>query len=363
MKDRAMYSRISIRNFRGIETLDASGFRRINLIMGRNNSGKTTFLESLLLLGGATNPQFATTLGPLRGQRFDKGHPDSTWRPLFHDLDPIVPIEISGYWEEQHRELELRIESRESPNSIELLGSSIESVGILAATTKSSVVGALRLLSKDPVGNPVSAEVTSDPDSGAITTSGSFRSAHVRTSLLAARSYPSQARDAHQFSSILKNKHDEDIVEALRIIEPRVKRIEVLSEPSGPSIYLDIGLDTLVPLAVCGEGTVRLFSIILELVASRDGVLLIDEIDNGLHYSVMPKLWKLLGELVWKHNVQVFGTTHNDDIIRSALEAFVDKEGTLGLFRIDQRGDRHVMASYSDEAMKGILEDHFEVRG
>ena len=70
-----MYSRISIKNFRGIESLDASGFRRINVIVGRNNSGKTTFLESLLLLGGATNPQFATTLGPFARPAIRKGYP------------------------------------------------------------------------------------------------------------------------------------------------------------------------------------------------------------------------------------------------------------------------------------------------
>ena len=134
------------------------------------------------------------------------------------------------------------------------------------------------------------------------------------------------------------------------------KRIEVLSEPSGPSIYLDIGLDTLVPLAVCGEGMVRLFSIILELVASRNGVLLIDEIDNGLHYSVMPKLWELLGELVEKHQVQVFGTTHNDDIMRSALEAFAGQRGDARTIpdRQARRPSRHGrLQRGSDE---GVLE-------
>ena len=117
------------------------------------------------------------------------------------------------------------------------------------------------------------------------------------------------------------------------------------------------------PLAVGGEGLVRLFSIIVELTASRRGVLLIDEIDNGLHYSVMPNLWKLLGDLVEKHQVQVFGTTHNDDVIRSALEVFAGKAGRLGLFRIDQRGDRHVMVAYNEEAMESVREVPFEVRG
>src|SRR5262249_11581485 len=109
MRECAMYSRISIRNFRGIASLDASGFRRINLIMGRNNSGKTTFLESLFLLGGATNPLFPTTLGQLRGQRLGGTYPDPVWRPLFHNLDPRVPVEIRGQWAEERRERTLRI--------------------------------------------------------------------------------------------------------------------------------------------------------------------------------------------------------------------------------------------------------------
>ena len=50
-------------------------------------------------------------------------------------------------------------------------------------------------------------------------------------------------------------------------------------------------------------------------------------------------------------------------MMRSALEGFSRTEGMLGLFRIDKRGERDVMVSYSEEAMKGILEDHFEVRG
>jgi hypothetical protein len=181
--------------------------------------------------------------------------------------------------------------------------------------------------------------------------------------MLSARAYPALARDAEYFGSLVSEKRDRAVVEAVKIFEPSVRRIEVVSEPSGPSIHLDIGLDALVPLATCGEGMVRLFSIILELIASRDGAVLIDQIDNGLHYILMPSVWRLFAELAEKHNVQVFGTTHSDDIIRSALDVFADTVGMFGLFRIDKRGDRHVMVGYSDEAMHGVREVRFEVRG
>jgi AAA domain, putative AbiEii toxin, Type IV TA system/AAA ATPase domain len=358
-----MYLKVSIRNFRGIESLDASGFRRINLILGRNNSGKTTFLESLFLLGGATNPQFATSLGQLRGQRSGNTNLEGMWRSLFHRLNPRIPVEIRGRWAEEPRDREIRIEGVEVSTYIGTIDPSLEGENGVAAVTPESVFGGLCLRSSDASGNELITRTTFDHGSSRVIINGARRADVIRTTMLSARALTSSARDAQQFSSLRKTKRDKEVIDALRIIEPNLQAIEVLSEPNGPSIYLDIGLDTLVPLAVCGEGMVRLFSIILELIASRNGVLLIDEIDNGLHYNIMPKLWKLLGELVEKHEVQVFGTTHSDDIIRSALEAFVDKEGTLGLFRIDKRGDRHAMVGYSDEAMKGVLEDHFEVRG
>jgi AAA15 family ATPase/GTPase len=77
----------------------------------------------------------------------------------------------------------------------------------------------------------------------------------------------------------------------------------------------------------------------------------------------MQPLWSLLKTLSVKHNVQIFGTTHNDEMMRSALEAFAGTEGTLGLFRIDRRGDRHVMVGYSDETLEAVREVPFEVKG
>ena len=358
-----MYSRISIKNFRGIGSLEVDGLRRINLMVGRNNSGKTTFLEGLFLLGGANDPRYATVLGQLRGQRYEEGRPDQVWRSLFHNMDPKASPEISGHWAQELRERVLTVQALDVSSytgSFELPNGGGSGV---AAVTPEFLFGGVQFRTTDSEGNVTAVQATLDPNSGTVLLGGARRPDVVRTTLLGARNYPDQVRDAQTFSSLRKVKGELDILEALTIIEPRVQRIEVLSEITGPSIYLDVGLEALVPLAVCGEGLVRLFSITVELAASRNGVLLIDEIDNGLHYSVMPHLWQLLGQLVEKHDVQIFATTHNDEILRTALEAFRGLPGVLGLFRIDKRGDRHVMVGYDDEAMAAVLDVHFEVRG
>jgi hypothetical protein len=285
------------------------------------------------------------------------------WRPVFHNLDPRIPVEILGQRVGERRERKLRIEAPEVSSFADSYRPSSEGEVGIAAATQDFDIGGLQLLYTGAHGNEIITTSIFDPKSGNIDAPSKDRDDFVRTTLLSARAYSSMARDAQQFSLLLKTKQERDVLEGMHIIDRSVQRIEVVSEPSGPSIHLDIGLDTLVPLAVSGEGLVRLFSIIVELTASRNGVLLVDEIDNGFHYSMMPDLWKLLRELAEKQNVQLFGTTHNDEIMRSALDVFAESEGILGLFRIDRRDDRHVMVGYSDEAMEAVRSVPFEVRG
>ncbi len=358
-----MYTRISIKNFRAIASLEATDLRPINLIVGRNNCAKTTFLEALFLLGGAPDPRLPTTLGILRGQRLNRISSDQFWRPLFHNFNPGVLVNICGIWNGQPQQRNLEIEALLEQSPTGLTGfSGGEDVGV-ASTMPDLAVHELHLATTGMDGRESSGSAIFESNEGRIRYQGRRGKDMPPTTFLSARRYPSSAHEARRLSAILKNKEDRLVTEALRLIGPDVQRVEVVLDADEPSVYLDIGLPSLVPLSVSGEGMVRLFSIIVELIESRDGVLLIDEIDNGLHHTVMPKLWKLLGELVQKHHVQVFGTTHNDEMMRLALEAFAGTEGTLGLFRIDKRGDRHVMVGYSDEAMEAVLEIPYEVRG
>jgi AAA15 family ATPase/GTPase len=134
-------------------------------------------------------------------------------------------------------------------------------------------------------------------------------------------------------------------------------------ESGAPAIYCDLGFPALAPLAVCGDGVVRLFSFVVELTAVKGGVLLIDEIDAGLHYSVMVPFWRALRKLADEHDVQIFATTHNDNLIRSAMAAFDDDLSWLCLFRLDRRKQGIVAVRYDEEALATARDERFEVRG
>jgi AAA15 family ATPase/GTPase len=128
-------------------------------------------------------------------------------------------------------------------------------------------------------------------------------------------------------------------------------------------IMADTGGERLIPLAVTGDGMIKLFNISVLVAASEGGVVLIDEIDNGLHHSVMQPFWKALLKMATDHNVRILATTHNDELLRNAIEAFGDDLSVLELYRLDRVGDRVEAVSYSEEALAAKRELDIEVRG
>jgi ABC-type multidrug transport system ATPase subunit len=96
----------------------------------------------------------------------------------------------------------------------------------------------------------------------------------------------------------------------------------------------DIGIGRLIPLPLLGEGTVRLLEILLAISTTRDGVVLIDEIENGLHYSVLKKVWKAIAQYARKSNSQIVTTTHSWESIEAARE----KMGSTGIQILDFGG-------------------------
>lgn len=82
-------------------------------------------------------------------------------------------------------------------------------------------------------------------------------------------------------------------------------------------VYVDIGLTQLIPLGLFGDGVRRLLSIILSISNSKNGIVLIDELENGLHHSALEKTWKYIIELANNYNVQLFITTHNIETLKA----------------------------------------------
>ena len=118
-----------------------------------------------------------------------------------------------------------------------------------------------------------------------------------------------------------------------------------------------------VPLRSLGDGATRLFGVALALAGSRNGFLVIDEVENGIHHSVHDAFWRMILRAAEKNNIQVFATTHSFDCVRGfarAAAASPECEGVL--VRLEKSGERTRAVVYSKEELKTAAEQGIEVR-
>jgi AAA15 family ATPase/GTPase len=157
------------------------------------------------------------------------------------------------------------------------------------------------------------------------------------------------------------------VTKALNIIEPKVERISQIKDDTSTSRFLIRLSDQKkpVPLRSMGDGINRILTIILAMVNCENGYLLIDEFENGLHYSVQEKLWKIIFHLAERLNIQVFVTTHSNDTIR-AFENIVNQNEIIPLdgllIKLENIDDTIEATTFEPSELKVITDNLIEVR-
>lgn len=162
---------------------------------------------------------------------------------------------------------------------------------------------------------------------------------------------------------------EDEVIRCLQLIDVNVRKIafvggSLTSEGKQQRIPIVRYADSeeRIPLKSLGDGMVRLFHIILSLVNARNGYLLIDEFENGLHWSIQPKLWNIIFILAERLNVRVFATTHNRDCIRGFYEVWSSREKDGTFCRLDISADKKIKPiNYNCETLEDALETGVEV--
>jgi AAA15 family ATPase/GTPase len=124
-------------------------------------------------------------------------------------------------------------------------------------------------------------------------------------------------------------------------------------------IYGDLGIGKKMPLSLMGEGTAKLLSIMLAIATHKGGIVLIDEIENGVHYSIHPKFWQLIVTLSKRYQCQLFLTTHSYEIIKSLKE---QDDDYLSYIRLDRKNGEVLPKKYDAEMLFSAIERDWEIR-
>ena len=121
--------------------------------------------------------------------------------------------------------------------------------------------------------------------------------------------------------------------------------------------------DRSVPLRSFGDGALRLYGVALALAYSNNGVLLIDEVENGIHHSVQQDYWRMVLQAALQNNVQVLATTHSWDCVRGFATEAAANDGAEGVLIRLERDDRSIRAiEYSEQELTIAARQEIEVR-
>lgn len=356
-----MYQSLEIKNFRCFRDLKVGSLERVNLIAGMNNVGKTAFLEALFLHIGPNNPELPLRVNLFRGIELFAVDAVEMWGWLFFDKRIDETIELTSVNEQGGRHsLRIRLAEPETPRPVPTVSGDTAGPKVVGSLTTAAGPRELVLEYRDAAGQTSTSRAFITGDGIKLERArlapfplGVFLSTRAR--------FPKE--DAERFSKLEAVGRQSEVLRIVELLEPRLRRLAVLVTGGVPTINGDIGIGQLVPLHFMGEGMVRLLSLVLAIANAPGGIILVDEIENGLHHSVMVNIWKAIATAARQSGAQVFATTHSWECIRSAHQAFEANEPyDFRLHRLEYVNDAIRATTYDQETLAAALKAELEVR-
>lgn len=368
-------SKLRVARFRSLQDVAVGPFARVNLITGKNNAGKSSLLEAIRILvtegapstfynilnyreeAGGSPPEQEARLSPkdtasfsslfsgfpnLAGcaEPFSVSNQNGTESPI-----KTISVRVGWYTEQPDPEQGRRFVK----SAADLFG---EADGFPMLEIEAP--NRRRLLRIDI--NRQFRRVLSEGSEGAQTP----------CIFLDPFSSRSTSQLATLWDSIALKEEEKQVVAALQIISPDIEAVSMIGSDSGPRARTAIAKSNHylnpVPLRTFGDGVNRLFGIILSLSCAKGGVLLVDEIENGLHHSILDKIWTVIFRVAKTLDVQVFATSHSWDCIE-AFQKVANEDPDAGvLVRLSAKGDSVVPTLFGAQELRIAARDQIELR-
>jgi AAA15 family ATPase/GTPase len=363
-----MLHEMKIQNFRGIDGLKLKQPTKFNLLVGPNNSGKTSLLETLFLFCAPTNMRIVLSIISFRHGGFT-GNPRYIFERIkwffnnpqdHHSLNLI----INGKWNDVNREVELDLSDYAMDlESTKRIGTEttttlppevIERNMITKEGVESTHIGKLEMCFKSDIQNQISQEFDFH-DAKDIT----FSPAKIKTDIPAKYVSPFQHKNpeagVEEWDKSTKKKHEKKCLDLVRKIDDEIEDISILLAPGKVAeLHMDHKQLGIAPLSNLGDGIRRIVYLASSLVECENGILLIDELESSIHSNALNKLMNWLLESAKKLNIQIFASTHSLNCIDAVLKSSSDIVKDLSLYKIESYEGKGSCKKIPGESLKQL---------
>ena len=362
-----MITELQFENFRGFRALSVSPLKRVNLIAGANNTGKTGLLEGLVLLFDSNEGLFPVQMLPgsfrsslMPGQSTQDDYP-TFWENLFFDREASLVPQIVA--REENGDL-LSCNLTYTPNAIQINHGRIKPNAPSPSPSPPPRPPRpyVPMRSAPPPPPPFTWTVNAN---GAVGVSGKRNPAAQELIRISTRQeHP--IKDAELFNQLtLRKGGEEELMALLTQIDPRLQKLRYAKAPkmSQPLVYAHFGMKNAISITQTGQGFSKLFSLFCRMLLSNARALFVDEIENGLYYEALPLIWKGIATLAASENIQVFATTHSRECIIAAHETMKSMPHyDFALHRLQRVKGEIQAVTHDEEMLDAAIESGLEVR-
>lgn len=358
-----MINKIELENFRGFKKFNTE-LAPITIFGGKNNSGKTSVLEALLFIYAHANPNCFFQINFLRHMNDQPlMTAERLWEPLFYNFNSEEKLRIALHHNDGNKnQLTLvkdgRIASSDEkislPNNLFLQTGGIPNNYPLYLEYQSPNLEERGYYNISESGLSINYTHKKELDKQKLQMVLLFKSETLFDANMLAQ----------WFGNLVLNDEKDMIIKALRIFEPTLKDVQTIMKGAAGYLYAILEDGRKIPISYMGDGMNRLLNILLGIIANPGSIILLDEIENGFHYSMYQKMWGLLGYAAIEHGCQIIANTHSWDLLQGAVDA-LRTSGHLekmAYIRLDKRNE-NIKAHYFDsEMIEFALNAEMEVR-
>lgn len=378
MSNARSFGKIAIRKFRGLENLELGDLGAFNLLLGANDTGKTSVLDAIFLLSAPSKVELIIRIQNYRNyivRTFDD------LSNIFHMLDTDDRMELSatGGYLRQERKLSISAPSIGALDQISNQRAKNDGVnqgGHVRGTPSSSPITPPRAVQYDAV---LSSETSADetlfscrlivhrdgrmeiqPPVAPEEQAPIDQRMTVATRIIR----PGTDYDAAAIGNLTVEKKDEELVNILKRVDPQIRGVTV----HGDVAYLDVGMTRMIPINMFGGGIVRIADISAHCINGESDVMLIDEIENGIHHKGIRPMLESILSLSIDRGIQFFVSTHSIDVLKSLQNILSQEENkayrpTTACFVLARdRHDKVKSYKYDYEQFDHCISNDIEIR-
>ena len=356
-----MIRSIGIKNFRSFKDVAIDRCPRINIIVGENGSGKTALLEALFLAVGAS-PEIAMRTRAWRGVESERlsGSFEDIHRALFADLfhkfqtrrSAIVSLKGAG---QENRSVTIKFhppgQRRAVPPSRRQSGAPPKLV-----PERSPVEFQWKIEGR------IAFTAAAELHDGKLTFPSAPESI-VRASFFASNRTPPSLEMANRFSLLSRTFRHEKFIQQFSDLYPNISDLSVEVDTGAPMLFAKVGdLPEKIPLSLASGGMSKLAAILLSMPHQPGGLILVDEIENGLYYKRLPMVWRAIIEFAREYDCQIFASTHSEECLDAAATLAEKNPDEFSIIRTILRDGETKVRQFGGDKFIDAMDENIEIR-